>query len=80
MRDNIFTVTLKEEHPIQYYLARSFGWLIVIILSPIVLPLSLYFAYRVNKSIKEAQATLEKEVNSFGPESKPLHDNWDIPF
>jgi len=56
MRHNLLTLTLKEEHPIQYYLARSFGWLIVIILSPIVLPLSLYLAYRVNKSIKEAQA------------------------
>ena len=56
MRHNLLTLTLKEEHPIQYYLARSFGVLIAILLSPILLPLALYFTYRVNKSIKEAQA------------------------
>lgn len=56
MRHNIFTFYLKENHPIQYYLARSFGVLIAILLSPILLPLALYFTYRVNKSIKEAQA------------------------
>jgi hypothetical protein len=58
MRHNILTLTLKEEHPIQYYLAYSFGWLIVIILSPIVIPLSLYLAYRVNKNIKDHIQTL----------------------
>lgn len=58
MRHNIFTLTLKENHPIQYYLARSFGVLIGIILSPILLPLALYFTYRVNKNIKEHIETL----------------------
>jgi hypothetical protein len=58
MRDNIFTITLKEKHPIQYYLARSFGVLIGIILSPILLPLALYITYRVNKNIKDHIQTL----------------------
>ena len=76
MRHNLLTLIFKENHPIQYYLAYSVGWLLFIILSPIVLPLALYLTYRANKSIKEAQVVDE----NFGPESKPLHDNWDIPF
>jgi len=50
MRHNIFTITLKEEHPIQYYLASSLGILIGIILIPIIIPYLLYITYRSKKT------------------------------
>lgn len=56
MRDNIITLAYKAKHPIK---ARIITWgmrLVVLLLSPILIPLALYFTYRVNKSIKEAQA------------------------
>ena len=59
MRDNILTISYRMQHPIKYYLALSFGALIGILLSPILLPLMLYFSYRVNKNIKEHIKTLD---------------------
>jgi len=56
MRDDIMTLAYKAQHPIK---GRIITWgtrLVVLLLSPILLPLALYITYRIHKSIKEAQA------------------------